>query len=116
MLIYSYGVVHLDTSFSKKNFWDGLESSVSVLSYKRIQTRQNENTQVDIKLVELKFLSFKLSNTIAIHKVILKVSPSIRSLVICRNCLRYSHTAKFCKDKIRCSFCGSQILYLNKLP
>jgi hypothetical protein len=58
------------------------------------------------KLVELKFLSPTLPEKISIYKVLFKVSPSIRSPVICKNCLRYGHTAKFCRGKTNCSHCG----------
>lgn len=34
-----------------------------------------------------------------------QVYPSIHSTVICRNCLRYNHTAKFWRGKSRCSHC-----------
>ncbi|KAL5233225.1 hypothetical protein ACI65C_000635 [Semiaphis heraclei] len=58
------------------------------------------------KMVELKFLSPKLPEKVAIYKVLFKVSPSIRSPVICQNCLRYGHTAKFCRGKANCLHCG----------
>lgn len=104
-LFYSYSIIRLDASIPEKDFCYGLESFVPVLKFKRIQSRQNENTLADTKLIELKFLSSKFPNAIAIYKVIYKVSPST---VICRNCLRYCHKAKFRKGKASFSFCGSQ--------
>ncbi|XP_050547324.1 uncharacterized protein LOC126909007 [Daktulosphaira vitifoliae] len=32
---------------------------------------------------------------------------TIRSPVICNKCLRYGHTAKFCRSKARCACCGA---------
>lgn len=106
-LVYSFGVINLDVSFPEEDFWEGLDSTVQVVSFRRISTNNNGNSYSPSKMVELKFLSPKLPEIVAIYKVLLfKVSPSIRSPVICQNCLRYGHTAKFCRGKANCSHCG----------
>lgn len=105
-LVYSFGVINLDVSFPEEDFWEGLESTAQVVSFRRISTSNNSNSYSPSKMVELKFLSPKLPEKVAIYKVLFKVSPSIRSPVMCQNCLRYGHTAKFCRGKANCSHCG----------
>lgn len=105
-LVYSFGVINLDVSFPEEDFWEGLDSTVQVVSFRRISTNNNGNSYLPSKMVELKFLSPILPEKVAIYKVLFKVSPSIRSPVICQNCLRYGHTAKFCRGKSNCSHCG----------
>lgn len=105
-LVYSFGVINLDVSFPEEDFWEGLDSTVQVVSFRRISTNNNGSSYLPSKMVDLKFLSPILPEKVAIYKVLFKVSPSIRSPVICQNCLRYGHTAKFCRGKANCSHCG----------
>jgi hypothetical protein len=105
-LVYSFGVINLDVSFPDEDLWEGLDPSAKVVSFRRISTRNNGNSYSPSKMVELKFLSPKLPEKVDIYKVLFKVSPIIRSPVICQNCLRYGHTAKFCRGKANCSHCG----------
>lgn len=105
-LVYSFGVINLDVSFPEEDFWHGLESNIQIVNFRRIPSSINGSPPSPSKLVELKFLSPTLPEKISIYKVLFKVSPSIRSPVICKNCLRYGHTAKFCRGKTNCSHCG----------
>ncbi|XP_050547326.1 uncharacterized protein LOC126909010 [Daktulosphaira vitifoliae] len=106
-LIYSHGIIRLETSTTEEEFWEGIESPVPIIGFRRIVTKRDSNTPTQTNLVELKFLSSKLPEKLLIFKVIFTVSPSIRSPVICNKCLRYGHTAKFCRSKARCARCGA---------
>lgn len=105
-LIYSFGVIRLDTTISESEFFEGLECKYPVISFRRISSRVEDNSLVPSRLVELKFLSSKLPDRITVFKVFLPVSPSVRSSVQCSNCVRFGHTSKFCRSKSRCSHCG----------
>jgi len=105
-LIYSYGVIRMDCSISETEFFEGLESNIPIESFRRIPTRQEDGSMTPSKLVELKFQSPKLPERIAIFKVLFMVRPSVRSPIQCLNCLRFGHTGKFCRSKLRCSHCG----------
>lgn len=98
-IVYSFGVINLDAIFSEKEFWKGLASTVEVVSFHHIFTNQNGSPSPS-KLVELKFIFPVLPEKNAIYKVLFKVPPSIRSPVICQNCLHYGYTAKCCRGKI----------------
>ncbi|XP_050540378.1 uncharacterized protein LOC126905023 [Daktulosphaira vitifoliae] len=104
-LLYSIGIIRLDKSISEEDFWEGYECSVKVISFRLINIKK-DNILVSSNLVELKFLSATLPQKLSIYKVIFDVSPSIRSPVQCRKCLRFGHTLKFCRSKERCSHCG----------
>jgi len=105
-LIYSFGIIYLDTSIKEDDFWEGIESNSNITSFKRISIFKN-GVHSPTRIVELKFKTPILPKLITIFKVIFKVSPSIRSPIQCKNCLRFGHTAKFCRSKVKCSHCGS---------
>jgi len=72
-LIFSHGVIKVDTFFPEKYFWDGLKTEVQVISFKRISTKK-DGTVTPTKVVELKFLSPKIPESISINYVIFTVS------------------------------------------
>jgi hypothetical protein len=115
-LVFSFGVINLDVSFPEEDFWEGLDSTVQVISFRHISTSNNGNSYLPSKMVELKFLSPKILKKVAIYKVLFKVSPSIRSPVIYQNCLHYGHTTKFSHGKTNCSHCGLPDHSFSKLP
>lgn len=53
-LIYSYGVIRFDQSVLEKDFWDGVELSVSFIGFKRILFIR-DSVKIESKLVVLKF-------------------------------------------------------------
>jgi len=105
-LLYCIGVIRLDKSISEEDFWEGHECSAKVISFRRINIKNNENSLIASNLVELKFFSPTLPQKLSIYKVLFDIAPSIRSPVQCSRCLRFGHTAKFCRSKERCSHCG----------
>jgi len=105
-LIYSFGIINLDTSFSDDDFWEGLKFSVKVINFRRVLISQNGLPPIPTKMVALKFLFPTLLGRIFVYKVLFKISPSILSLVICQNCLCYGHTAILCRSKSNCLHCG----------
>uniref|UniRef100_A0A2S2QYA6 CCHC-type domain-containing protein n=1 Tax=Sipha flava TaxID=143950 RepID=A0A2S2QYA6_9HEMI len=105
-LIYSFGIIKLDNTFSEDDFPDGLQSSMPVEAFKRISIKK-DGIIIQTRIVELKFLSPKIPSHISIYNMLFDVQPSIRSPVQCNRCLRFGHTQKFCRSKPRCSHCGS---------
>jgi len=104
-LIYSFGIIRVDSSLTEEDFWDGLNNTVRAIAFKRISIKK-DNVLIPTRVVEIKFLSPKIPDAISIYNVIFKISPSVRSPIQCNNCLRFGHTAKFCRSKIKCSHCG----------
>lgn len=104
-LIYSFGVIKLDTDFSEDDFREGLSSPFPIESFRRI-TVNKDGIITSTRLVELKFISPNLPQNITVFNMIFEVTPSIRSPVQCNRCLRFGHTQKFCRSDPRCSHCG----------
>lgn len=114
-LIYSYGVIRLDQSFSEEDFWDGVESPVCLIGFKRIPSTK-DGIQSITNLVELKFKSSYLPDTISIYRVKFRVEPSIRSPIQCKQCWRFGHTMFYCRSKARCEFCSSLEHLFSECP
>lgn len=114
-LIFSHGIIKLDTSLPEEDFWEGLKSDVPVVAFKRISANR-DGSLTPTRLVELRFLSQKIPQNISIFNVRFEVSPSVRSPLQCNNCLRFGHTSKFCRSKPRCSHCGESNHSLNTCP
>ncbi|XP_050541519.1 uncharacterized protein LOC126905642 [Daktulosphaira vitifoliae] len=104
-LLFSLGVIRLDINVTETDFWDSLECSTEILSFRRINTKR-DNQLVPSPFVELNFLSTSLPKFLSIYKVLFDVSPSVRSPVQCAICLRFGHTQKFCRSKERYGHCG----------
>jgi len=114
-LIYSCGVIRVDTFFSEEELWDGLNKEIRAISFKRISTKKY-GSLTPTRIVELKFLSAKIPDSLSIYNVIFKISSSIRSPLQYNNCLRFGHMAKFCRNKARYSHCVGNNHLLNACP
>lgn len=114
-LIYSFGIIKIDNSFSEEDFRDGLQSSVPVVTFKRISVKKDGAT-IQTRIVELKFAAPKIPSHISIYNMLFDVQPSIRSPVQCNRCLRFGHTQKFCRSKPRCSHCSGDDHSFNVCP
>lgn len=114
-LIYSYGIIKIDNSFSEEDFRDGLLTSIPVEAFKRISVKKDGVT-IQTRIVELKFLAPKIPSHISIYNMLFNVLPSIRSPVQCNRCLRFGHTQKFCRSNPRCSHCGNDNHSIDVCP
>ncbi|XP_060847575.1 uncharacterized protein LOC132927134 [Rhopalosiphum padi] len=114
-LIYSFGIIRVDSSLTEEDFWEGLDNTVRAIAFKRISIKKN-NVLTPTRVVEIKFLSPKIPDAVSIYNVIFKISPSVRSPIQCNNCLRFGHTAKFCRSKSKCSHCGLNDHSLTTCP
>jgi hypothetical protein len=81
-LIYSFGIIKLDSDVSEFYFLDGVQSSFPIVSFKRISIKKDGNI-VPTHIVELKFLSPKLPQYISVYNMIFDVHQSICSPVQC---------------------------------
>lgn len=104
-LLFSYGVIKLDSSITENDFWEGVSSSIPIDKFKRIVIKK-DGSFVSTRIVELKFTASKIPDHITIFNMIFEVNPSVRSPIQCNNCLRFGHTTKFCRSVQRCSHCG----------
>lgn len=74
-LLYSFGIIKIDNSFSEKDFRDGLQSSVSVETFKRISVKK-DGTIIHTRIVELKFEAPKIPSYISIYNMLFDSSTS----------------------------------------
>ncbi|KAL4090822.1 hypothetical protein QTP88_025592 [Uroleucon formosanum] len=110
-LIYSFGVIKLDTDLSEADFHEGLSSLFPIESFRCITVNKDGITPT--RLVELKFISPRLPQHIIVFNMIFEVSPSVRSPVQCNRCLRFGHNQKCCR---RCSHCGGVKHFIADCP
>lgn len=74
-LIYSYGIIRVDTSVTEEDFWNGLNNTVRAIAFKCISIKK-DNVLSPTRVEEIKFLSPKIPDAISIYNVIFKISPS----------------------------------------
>ncbi|KAL4119464.1 hypothetical protein QTP88_012271 [Uroleucon formosanum] len=114
-LIFSHGIIKLDTRFPEEEFREGLNCCVPVIEFKRISSNR-DGIRTPTRIVELKFLSPKIPPNLSIFNMLFDVSPSIRSPLQCNNCLRFGHTSNFCRSSPRCSHCGDNKHSISTCP
>lgn len=114
-LIFSYGVIKLDTSLSEEDFLEGAKCTVPIIGFKRIVVHR-DGKLTTTRIVEIKFLSTKIPKSLSIYNVLFDVSPSVRSPLQCNKCLRFGHTHKFCRSSPRCSHCGENKHSIDQCP
>jgi len=114
-LIFSHGIIKLDTSFPEEDFWEGIKCDVPIIGFKRIAVNRDGNL-TSTRIVEIKFLSTKIPRSLSVFNVIFDVSPSVRSPLQCNKCLRFGHTSKFCRSSPRCSHCGGSKHSIDQCP
>jgi len=90
-LLYCFGVIKLDNVVSEDEFWEGLESQVKVLSFRRTNIKK-DGISIPSHFVELKFFATSFPKKISIFKVSLDVQSGVRSPTQCNKCLRFGHT------------------------
>jgi hypothetical protein len=104
----------LGTSLSEQDFLEGAKCVVPIIGFKRIAVHR-DGKLTPTRIVEIKFLSTKIPNSLSIFNVLFVVSPSVRSPLQCNNCLRFGHTHKFCHSP-RCSHCGENKHSIDQCP
>jgi hypothetical protein len=114
-LIFSYGIIKLDTSLSEQDFLEGAKCVVPIIGFKRIAVHRDDKL-TPTRIVEIKFLSTKIPNSLLIFNVLFVVSPIVRSPLQCNNCLRFGHTHKFYRSSPRCSHCGENKHSIDQCP
>ncbi|XP_060845529.1 LOW QUALITY PROTEIN: uncharacterized protein LOC132925125 [Rhopalosiphum padi] len=114
-LIFSYGIIKLDTAVSEVAFFESVRSSVKIDAFKRISIKKDDKI-VQTRIVELKFAASKIPSIIPVFNMIFDVKPSVRSPVQCNRCLRFGHTQKYCRSCPRCSHCGENNHSVDSCP
>lgn len=111
--VKSIGIVRgVSTDLSNDEISEFMESSVPIESFERLNYWDKENRVskpgTTLKIV---FRTTNLPQEIKIFYVVKKVTHFIPAPIICRNCLRYGHTAKICKsmNESRCNNCTEKI-------
>lgn len=85
-----------------------------ILKVERMTYYDRENkVSKPSKSVKITFRSYKLPNELKIYNVITKLVLFIPRPLLCKNCVRYGHTAKYCKNDRVCVKCVSTDHYEN---
>lgn len=103
-LIFSYGIIKWEKTISENEFWERLQSSVPIVTFKRISINKDRCT-IQTQTVQFKFVASKISSVITLFSLLHEVKPSIASPVQCNSCLRFEHTLKYCRSDQICSHC-----------
>lgn len=107
------GIVKMvDTYFSEEYLLNSIESKYRVVEVKRLTRKiKDMNTGqdkiVNRQMIAVSFLGNELPQEIRINKVNFPVEPFIHPVIQCRLCLRFGHTDKLCKGKVRCQTCSN---------
>jgi hypothetical protein len=86
-LIFSYGILKLDTTVSEAEFLEGVRSSDKIDAFKHISIKKDDKI-IQTRIVELKFVASKIPSLISVFNMIFDVKPSVRFPVQCNRCLR----------------------------
>ena len=78
--------------------------NVEVTDVQRLKRRLNGDL-VDAWRIKVTFRTNKLPEQVRIFNSIFNVRPFYRKPSFCENCLRYNHTATYCRGNRRCSSC-----------
>lgn len=103
---------HVDTSLTEEDIYENLQLSndIQVLSVKRL-TRSvlDENGEKTVKalpLVTIKFKGKQLPEFVYLFYTRCPVEPYVSNPVLCYNCIRYGHSSRNCKGRVRCPNCS----------
>nr|CAH7732303.1 unnamed protein product [Callosobruchus chinensis] len=115
-MVYRQGIISVDKEFSEEYILSkvkpyDLPCNFTVESVKRMHRRVTENNTpkfVPINKVIISFEAQELPKYISINHVIFEVSSYIQKVILCHNCMRYSHLGKQCKGKPRCAKCKEE--------
>lgn len=106
------GVVRgIDTSFSEEELLQHIESSRKVIGIRRFNRRTINNGESSLTPTGTICITFEgriLPKCISIFKYSCEVNLYIRPVIQCYNCLRFGHTKKQCRSKLRCQRCGGE--------
>ncbi|KAL4149726.1 hypothetical protein QTP88_003602 [Uroleucon formosanum] len=77
-LIFSYGIIKLDTTVSEAEFFEGGRSSVKIDAFKRISIKKDDKI-IQTRIVELKFVASKIPSIISVFNMILMSTDPVPS-------------------------------------
>ena len=79
---------------------------MEVTKVQRLKRKENDEL-IDTWRVKVTFRANKLPFNVSLFSTITKVRPFFKKMSFCSNCLRYNHTAQFCRSTKRCPNCTS---------
>ena len=76
-----------------------------------------KNVPVDTNLFKAQYKTFNLPNKIIVYLNEVTVSPYLDKVKQCKNCFRFGHLMRFCKDKRNyCAWCSVVVKVMLKPP
>lgn len=108
------GVIRqVDLSISIEELLANIQSSCKVISARRLNRRvvnneDNSTSYLPTQTVVLTFSGCFLPKSVYLFYVAMDVQVYVLPVLRCYNCLRFGHTAKLCKSKIRCPLCTEE--------
>lgn len=105
----SIGVARdIPLSWTEEEIKEFGSSNSRILKVERLNFWDNEKQKsFPCKSIKITFRSYKLPAEIKIYNVLCKLSLFIPKPVLCKQCLRYGHTMKYCRNKKICQNCSS---------
>jgi hypothetical protein len=73
---------------------------------RRIFDEQGKPSYVPTGTIQVTFRAQSIPTHVSIYYVRCEVEKYVPKVLQCTNCLRFGHTATFCKGSVRCSRCG----------
>lgn len=114
----------VDQSLTTEEIKENIKSSVNVLSVRRLNRRTTVPVQetletgeqvtkqsvqyVPTQTVVVTFAGRFLPKSVSLFYVSMEVQVYVLPVLRCYQCLRFGHTAKLCKSKVRCPICSEE--------
>lgn len=111
MYIQSIGVISsVPTDISDEELQNNILAECKIIKIERITRWDRENNvAIPTTSVKIWFRQTTLPNNVLLYLANVRVRHFIPNPILCRKCLRYGHTQKFCKDsKETCSNCANK--------
>lgn len=103
------GVIRLETDIDETTIFSDISSSARLLRVRRMNLRKpadsTSSAPIPSQNVVLQFEGTSLPKYVYFNCIRIEVRPYIQPVLQCYNCLRFGHTAKACKGKVRCRYC-----------
>lgn len=107
-LVERQGVIqNVDPDITENELLQEIESKIPILKIKRIM-RKSSDQLIPTYSVIIHFKGQVLPQYVSTYCVRFPVKPYVYKVTQCFSCLRYGHTAKYCKYPSRCNRCTGE--------
>lgn len=106
----SYGIIKgVDLDMSDKEIFDVLESSIEIVSIKRLRRMNEDGKWIESETVRVCFKNVTCPDYVYAYRTRFKVDKYIFPVSQCSGCWKFGHLKKFCPvGKVMCPKCGQE--------